>query len=172
MKKSITLWMLSYLFAIGLTGLKAQTSLNVKDKSGTQTSYVLSDLQKLTFSSGVMTVSKKNGSNSFFDLINVRNINFANITSVEEVTGFVDNNLVLYPNPAKEVLQVRFDSKADENVLIQILNIQGKVVSQQQLTSIDGRNTVEIRVGSYPHGLYLCRLQTGTKIESTKFIKD
>ena len=171
MKLKKVKWILVILFAFGLRVLCAQTSLNVNEKSGTITQYALNDLKKLNFSSGLMTLSMKNGDYKVFALINIRNINFMNVTSVDEIYSNEESNFMLYPNPAKDLLQVLFESKADENVLIRVINIQGKVVSQQLIKSHEGRNYIEIPVSSYQHGLYLCSLQIGNKIESDKFIK-
>ena len=164
-------WILVLLFAFGLRILCAQVSMNVKDKTGTQTQYMLSNLKKLNFTSGLMIVSMKNSNYAVFDLINLRNINFTNVTSSDEITSKVESNFTLYPNPAKDLLQVLFEAKANENVQIQVINVQGKIVIQQQLKSIEGQNNIEITVRSCQQGLYLCRLQIGNKIESNKFIK-
>jgi len=164
-------WILLVQFAFGLSVLCAQTSLNIKEKSGTSTHYVLTDLTKLNFSPGSMTVSMKNGNCAVFCLINIREINFRNVTSIDEINRNLKRNLILYPNPVKDQLQVLFNSTADESVQIQIINIQGKVVSQHQLKSIEGQNRIEITVSSCQKGLYLCRLQIGNKSESNKFIK-
>lgn len=43
------------LLGLGLTGLQAQT-MYVKESSGTQTAYTLSNIQKMSFSSGNLTV--------------------------------------------------------------------------------------------------------------------
>src|SRR5690554_5092155 len=45
------------LLGLGLTGLQAQT-MYVKESSGTQTAYALSNIQKMSFSSGNLTVTK------------------------------------------------------------------------------------------------------------------
>ena len=171
MKLSKVEWILLILFVFGVGVLCAQTAMNVKEKLGTNTSYMLNELKRLTFTPGVMTVTKKNGNYGVFILTNMRNLNFTTVTSVEEINSFEESNLSFYPNPVKELLHVQFRSNADENVLIQLIDIQGKIVLQQHVKSILGSNYIEIPVGSFKDGLYLFMLQTGNKIESNKFIK-
>ena len=105
-------------------------------------------------------------------LTNMRNINFTTVTSVEEINSFEESNLSFYPNPVKDLLHVQFRSNSDENVLIQLIDIQGKIVYRQNLKSRAGINYTDIEVGSFQKGIYLCRLQKENKIEMNKFIKD
>ena len=171
MKLNKVKWIYMILFVFGVGVLCAQTSLNVKEKLGTNTSYMLNELKRLTFTPGVMTVTKKNGNYGVFILTNMRNVNFTTVTSVEEINSSEERNLSFYPNPVMNLLHIQFKSNADENVLLQLIDIQGKIVLQQYVKSILGSNHIEIPVGSFKDGLYLCRLQTGSKIESNKFIK-
>jgi len=164
-------WILILLFAIGLSNLQAQTSLNVKENSGTQTSFVLSDLKKLIFTSGNMSVMNKAGNSTDFALTNVRYMNFANITAIDEINSEENSRMMLYPNPVLDRLQVRYESETGENVQIRIIDIQAKVLYQQNLKSQIGTNYINIPIESFQKGIYLCRLQNGNKIEINKFIK-
>jgi len=170
MKKEKITWIIVLLFVICLSGLQAQTSLNVKDKSGTQTSFLLSSLNKLVFTAGNMTVDKKDGSSDDFVLVNIRNLNFSNTTAIDQVNS-TGTNMLLYPNPVTDRLQVRYESVTEENVQVQLIDIQGRVLYQQNIKSQQGTNYVNIPVGSFQNGLYLCKLQKGNNIEISKFIK-
>ena len=161
-----------FLFAIGLSGLQAQTLLNVKEKTGTQTSFVLSGLNKLIFSSDKMTVINKTGNNSDFSLLNIRYLNFTNTTAINEISDSRNSNLKLFPNPVIDLLYIQFESSNVENGLIQIMNVQGKILYQQRLTNQTGINNLRIPLGSFPKGLYLCQLNHGNKIEINKFVKN
>ena len=171
MKQKKASWIFVFLFAIGVTGMRGQTSLQVKDISGTQTSYVLSSIRKLTFATGNMTVSGTDGSTHNFALANVRNMNFSNLTSVAEVDKDADGSLTIYPNPVKDLLRIHYVSTSVENVQLQLLDIQGRIIYQQQLKALQGINPVEIPVGTFQNGLYLCRVVGENKSEIRKFIK-
>ncbi|MDD5186378.1 MAG: T9SS type A sorting domain-containing protein [Paludibacter sp.] len=159
------------LFAFGVTGLYAQTSLNVNEKSGTRTSFVLNDLNKLVFSSGNMTVIKKDLNSSVFSLMNVRYLNFTDITSLDEIANPENRKMYLYPNPVVSQLQIRFETMTEENVQVHIMDMQGRMIYLRNLTSHSGINYLSIPCESMQNGIYLCRLQKGNKIEINKFIK-
>jgi len=161
-----------FLFAIGLSGLQAQTLLNVKEKLGAQTLFALSGLNKLIFSSDKMTVIKKTGNNSDFSLINIRYLNFTNTTAINEMSDSRNSNLKLFPNPVIDLLNIQFESANEENVLIQIMNVQGKILYQQRLTNQTGINNLSIPLESFQKGLYLCQLIHGNKLEINKFVKN
>ena len=164
-------WMLFLLFALGIAGVQAQTSLNVLAKSGNLTSFELNNINTLIFTSGTMTVNKKDGNILNFAMTDVRNLNFANITSLD-VTNAERGTMLLYPNPVKDHLQIRYESTSEEVVSVTIINIQGAVVFQKKTISQAGTNLFDIPLLTLQNGMYLCRLQNGNKIEMTKFIKN
>lgn len=72
------------------------------------------------------------------------------------VSEFVDvEKIVAYPNPVKEVLNIRFNLKADKNIKIRLIDILGK-----ELTSIDfgnlsiGTYNQTFNVSGYSSGVY------------------
>jgi hypothetical protein len=155
------------LLGLGLTGLQAQT-LYVKAKSGTQTPYTLSDIKKMTFSSGNLSVNKKAGGTDAYALTNLRYLSFNLTTEVEEMTS-TDSRFIVYPNPVNTELNLQFNEMKNQPMSIEILSIDGRVVYNEQLQ----RNvtTHKVNISELPNGLYLCRITSGTAIETTKFIK-
>jgi len=113
----------------------------------------------------------KAGNSTDFALTNVRYMNFANITAIDEINSEENSRMMLYPNPVLDRLQVRYESETGENVQIRIIDIQAKVLYQQNLKSQIGTNYINIPIESFQKGIYLCRLQNGNKIEINKFIK-
>lgn len=164
-------WLIVPLITLCLSGLQAQTFLNIKEKSGIQTSFALNDLNKLVFTSGKMTVSPKTDNNTDFPILTVRYLNFTNTTSISEIKSIGNNGLKLYPNPVLDVLQIEYKAANIENVLVQILDIQGKVLYQNNLPNQSGINSIFIPVESFRDGLYLCRLKHGDNLEISRFIK-
>jgi len=164
-------WAVVLLIASGLSGISAQTVLNVKEKSGTQTSFGLTNVKKLTFTGTNVTVNKTDGSSTDFVLQNVRYLNFGSITATSEVQNDIPANMVLYPNPVISSFQVRYECSTEESTLLQIMDMQGKVVYQQSKESTAGSNYMQVSFQTYKKGIYLCRLQHGETVEIKKFIK-
>jgi|ERR1035437_864523 hypothetical protein len=171
MKQKRAKWIFIFLFAIGLTGIQGQTTLNVKEKSGAQTSFLLNGLSKIIFTPGYISVNKKDGDRSDFALANIRYLNFNIFTSIDPLKSDGVSEMLIYPNPVLDRLQVRYESLADEVVQIQVIDTQGRITYQQSLKSQTGTNYTSIPVVSFQKGLYLCRLLHGNKIENNKFIK-
>ena len=164
-------WIYLFLFLTGISGLNAQVSLNIKGKTGTQATYGLTDINKIVFNAGNMTVSKKDGTTMDFALINVQNLNFTNLTSIGEVKSNAVTGMILFPNPVKDNLQIRYESVTGNNVQITLMDIQGKTVFQQEQMSQAGLNQWNIPVEKFHSGFYICRLISGKNTEISKFIK-
>ena len=156
---------ISFLVSSVLFGLGAQTTMNVKVKSVTQSSFIL------TFFGGNLTVIKKDGIHTDFALTNALNLIFSDITSIAEIKNKEQSNMVLYPNPVVNKLQICYISSTEENVSLQIIDFQGKVIYLQNQQSLAGTNYLYISFEKYQDGMYLCRLQHGGNIEIKKFIK-
>ena len=171
MKQEKVRWLIILLLVFSLAGLQAQTFLNIKAKSGTQSSFALSDLSKVTFTTGKMTVIPRTGNPSDFAIPEIHNLDFTNTTSIRETKNARNNGLKLYPNPVQDLLQIEYESGKGENVLVQILDVQGKVLFQNKLPNQPGINIIDIHVETFRKGLYLCRIKLGTRLETSRFIK-
>ena len=71
-------------------------------------------------------------------------------------------NLLVYPNPAKDVVKVK---SSDKILSIEILNTQGQVISSSQ-----DSNSVEL--SNVAKGMYLLRITTDEGIQTKRIIKE
>ncbi len=85
-------------------------------------------------------------------------------------TGVIENNnkyeIELYPNPAKEFIQLK--NVNDKNANIQILNIEGKVIKQVLYSELSV-NKIDIR--DFTKGMYLVKVFSSENQYFLKFIK-
>jgi hypothetical protein len=171
MKQRFVLWLL---LGISLTSLQAQNTLFVKENSGVQTPYSLASINKLTFASGNIVVNKNDGNANSYSLTNIRNLTFGKegTTNISPIDIEKNYTLMLYPNPVIDQLHVQYVSAMSENVQLQIVDMQGKIILQQSIDNQPGINHATIPVSQLQHGLYLCRLQNGTKLKTIKFLKN
>ena len=58
---------------------------------------------------------------------------------------------------------------AKSTIVIEIFSIEGKVVYAHAVKS--NADVYQIDISDFPEGLYLCMINNGTCIETTKFIK-
>jgi len=161
------------LLGLGLTGLQAQSTMYVNEFSGTQTPYALSIIRKLTFPIGNITVNKTSGVNDTYALSDIRYLNFIDLTTgVSQISKQETVNTNLFPNPVNDQLQINFETIEAGNIQVEIVDIQGKVLLQKTISSQNGTNKSIIHISQLAKGIYLCRLQSNTKIETIKFIKN
>jgi len=161
------------LLCIGLTGIQAQSSLYVRTHNGIQTSYALNSIEKLTFSGANMIVNKTSGSIDNYALNDIRYMNFDDLTNnISLISGDGSGNIILYPNPVIDQLQISYESTITGNIQVEILDIHGKVLCQQMIISQKGTNQAIIPVSQLSAGLYVCRLQSDDKIGIINFFKN
>ncbi|MBS3914661.1 MAG: T9SS type A sorting domain-containing protein [Bacteroidetes bacterium] len=72
-------------------------------------------------------------------------------------------SLKVYPNPAKENIQVSFDAKTNGKVAMEIFDIHGKKMGASQHESVKGNNVYTINISDLASGYYFAKLtQSGT----------
>ena len=162
---------LIFLFSFGclflLEGLQAQNMYT--RTSSNQTTYSLSNIKKFTFSSGNLLVSSISGAIDNYALNTMRYINFKDLSLGTKEYVQATKNILLYPNPVNEVLNLSFTNLIQGAIHIQITTIEGRVVKQESQNN--NSNTATISVTGLPSGLYLCKASNGISSETIKFLK-
>lgn len=72
------------------------------------------------------------------------------------------NNINVYPNPAKDVVNIRFAQPLTNNVDLNIINNTGSVVHSQQLQK--GSEEQTVNVSALPAGYYMIRMQSADAV--------
>jgi hypothetical protein len=156
------------LLGLGLTGLKAQT-MYVKESSGTKTAYTLSNIQKMSFSSGNLTVTKTDNSSGVYALSDLRYLNFSDIsTGLQEDLSVQSQMLKVYPNPVGDILNINLTGMSETEGTLSILNFEGKTVLSRQ---VNNEGVLSLDISSLPTGIYLCRYSNASEIKTVKIIK-
>ncbi len=95
------------------------------------------------------------------DLVGIEKMNYSN------------ENLNIYPNPFVNSTCLEYSLSHNSNVKLEIYDIRGKVISLL-LDEIQpaGKYSVEISGSALPAGMYYCRLITGNRVITKKFIKN
>ncbi|MEZ5016228.1 MAG: T9SS type A sorting domain-containing protein [Flavipsychrobacter sp.] len=83
----------------------------------------------------------------------------------------ITNNLTLYPNPAKNELNISFASNQTEKANLTILNIIGHKMAKFEQVTIDKNTPYRIDISQYPRGIYLLQLETPNESLTRKWIK-
>jgi len=163
---------LLFLFCIGIHELNSQTSLYIYSKTGSQTQFLLSNIDELTFNGGIMTLSNKDKTYSSFLISEVQTLTFNDKTVTSETTEYQGSKFNLYPNPVINELHVQYSVFTPGKVQIQIVDLLGKIVLQQSLENHSGINNITLPVKQLRNGLYFVQLQNETQFKTLKFIKN
>ncbi|NJB86785.1 hypothetical protein GGR26_002562 [Lewinella marina] len=74
------------------------------------------------------------------------------VQSTSDATGI--NAVAVFPNPARDLITLRFESASDQRVDLQVYDATGRVSFARALEAASGTNTVELSLGDVPAGLY------------------
>ena len=82
-------------------------------------------------------------------------------TSIERRVAEIDG-VSVYPNPAREFVNIRYNVVKESNVSLEMYNITGKQVAYKNLgNTYEGEHTSEFSVGTLEAGMYLLIINTG-----------
>jgi len=115
--------------------------------NGTETTYAVSDVQKVVFASNTMTVKMKAGA----DATNITCIKFTESTATGVKNVKPESSISVFPNPVTDMLSVKGVKK---DAIIYLYNMNGALL--QTVTSQE--NATNINVSSLQQGIYLLRI--------------
>lgn len=106
-------------------------------------------------------------------------IDFTIFPLVDLATASLDDNhfiqgirYSLYPNPARDWMNVYMDVEHDGEYMVTIHDLHGKLIKQLNLGMVwAGKLSTSIEVYDLPPGTYICTITNGKKGLSKKFIK-
>lgn len=75
----------------------------------------------------------------------------------------------IYPNPASEIINIQFEAATDQEILLYLLDSQGKLVKTDRIEE----STVEknINLEDLPAGIYYLRMTKGKLVNVYKVVK-
>lgn len=157
------------LVALGTSVLKAQ-DINVHFNDGTELSFTLEDVQKITFEADVMFLHLTDGDLYSWDVNTINFYEYVGVVShLEETQRQVDHfDIELFPNPARGMVNLRFQVLTEDNLVMFLSDMSGKVLLQKRLGVLaQGEYLETIDLSLLSKGNYLCRM-LGKKSSSVK----
>jgi PKD repeat protein len=152
-----------------LASAPTQTTLFIPDS--TQWKSALIDLSTYSTSDHVeiKIVNVTDGGNALYiDSLKVGDFDFNTLpASVNQLE--VNNNLLIFPNPAENKLNITFKSSNQNSINeIQIATVLGeKILFMQNIN----QSAYTVNTAEYPSGVYLIRIKSGNNYYQQKFIK-
>jgi hypothetical protein len=77
----------------------------------------------------------------------------------------------LKPNPAKSNVEVKYECRADEKVVLQLFSDKGTLLKSLNLYCLKGENTVPVDLTGFTDGLYLVTLSTAGDVYKARLVK-
>lgn len=154
-------------YATDGTNFKSLSFINSKATNGnssTLLSYEFTDERSLTGNTYYrLKQVDKNGQSVFSNVILLRGsgINALTLSNI-------------YPNPAKNQLNVTIAASGSNKVRIEIRDVNGKVVLQSAITISNGNSKVSLDVAGLPSGSYFIKAidNSGYQTSVSKFVKE
>lgn len=87
---------------------------------------------------------------------------------ISEAANSTLSNVVLYPNPAKDNINVSFVNENAENVSYQIVNVIGQTIRTQNIPAVKGETLYNVNLNGIESGVYFIKLGVGNKTSVTK----
>lgn len=162
---------------INSQGFEVQYSFNGKDFKDLGFVNSLKNSSTNALSNYQFTDSKNVGGNEFYRLMQVDKDGKFKYSKVVLIKGNKVNSLSLnavYPNPAKDKLNLIISSPVNNSINVIITDLAGKIVKRQSFSILNGGNSLDFNVSALPAGSYfikaICR--NGCETTVTKFVKE
>lgn len=91
---------------------------------------------------------------------------------IAENTTEVFEDVVLYPNPVKDQLNLSLSAKETSTMNVQILDVQGRQVYSSSMNVSVGRNQRSIDTPTLPDGIYVLRILNENGQTNVRFVKN
>jgi Secretion system C-terminal sorting domain len=109
-----------------------------------------------------LKITEKSGATSYSKILAFQ-------SAVETVSN---NTLKVLNNPASDKLTLSFQSAASQAVTIQLVDMTGRRVVQQQVNSYPGNNITSLTLPSaLNNGIYIVDLFDGVSHSTSRFVK-
>lgn len=105
------------------------------------------------------------GTSNYGNNMYIDNINISSATSLSENEL---TSLSVYPNPASTEVNVSFEAK-NANYLVKLVDLQGRVIANQNLTNLNGTQVISIPTENVAKGSYIVSI-TSNGLTSTKSV--
>ncbi len=168
--KSRILVLLSTVLLTGATGYAQSIHFNYTD--GTNASYDLEDIHKITFDSDVMNLHLWDDTIYTWNISSIDHYQYGE-TPVNIQDWFNSVNaweVSIFPNPASTDLYIQFNLQKEDDISISLFDMQGKLILENSCRQASGANQEVININHIPRGTYFCRISGRQKSISKQVI--
>ncbi|MBK9639418.1 MAG: T9SS type A sorting domain-containing protein [Bacteroidetes bacterium] len=96
--------------------------------------------------------------------------NGISITNCPRIGDASAMNIVAYPNPTSDLLNISFDSNANQDVLVTMMDAAGRLVISENRNADEGANKFEMSVKGMAAGIYTMQFRTSDSVQSIRVV--
>lgn len=153
---------IALLFAAMLMGTMSYAqSIQFNYTDGTNASYNLEDVRKITFVADVMNLHLLDGSVYSWNVSTIGHYEYDE-TSLDLNEWIISANaweVKVYPNPTNTDLHIRFTLPKEDEISIALYDMQGKMILEKMMgNNISGEHQETLDLKDLPQGTYICRI--------------
>jgi hypothetical protein len=79
-------------------------------------------------------------------------------------------NLDVYPNPSRDIFNIRFVSEKIQELSIKVLNVYGELVFEENIGKFIGEFTKSLDLSMSPKGIYILEIKNDDNFISKKIV--
>ena len=147
-------------------------SIHFNYTDGTNASYNLEDVRKITFDADVMNLHLWDGSLYAWNVSTIGNYQYdeSSVNIQEWLNKANAWEFSVFPNPTRTSLNVRFNLPKEDEISISLYDMQGKLILEKKMGhKISGEHQETLDLQVLPPGSYVCRI-TGKQNSITKHV--
>jgi hypothetical protein len=168
--KTIALLGITMLFSVGL---RAQ-GIHFNYTDGTNASYNLQDVRKITFDVDLMNLHLWDGTVYAWNVSTIGYYQYDE--SSLNVQEWLNNanawEVAIFPNPTITNLNVSYNLPKEDEIMIALFDMQGKLIIQKNLgKQVSGKHQETLDLTVMPHGSYVCRISGQNNMISKTVLK-
>ena len=80
------------------------------------------------------------------------------------------SSIKVFPNPVSSMATIEYTLHKRSPITITVVDLNGRMVSREQITQGEGTHQYKLDCGSLPRGMYVVSIQTGNSVQTSKFI--
>jgi hypothetical protein len=135
-------------------------SLEVNSSTGSNASYALQDVRRITIENTNLVVLMYNGSSFSYNLATLSNYVYNN-SDIQNILNLANDwNVRVFPNPTESTFFIEYFLQNPENISYSIIDQSGKELKKINFgTQLPGQYKTNISVDDLPSGSYIFQIQ-------------
>jgi hypothetical protein len=157
----------TFILLFGFSLFSYAQELVITLTNSTTESFAVSQIASLSYGPGTLILSELNGTTTTWHTVNIDNFSFGSLsTPNHELTT---HELIIYPNPATNLVNIQFKADPLTLVKIDIFDATGKHI-KQVFNGVQEDNKLYQWNSNVEKGVYYCKIETDKKIISKPII--